>query len=362
MSSCPSKINPNIYPPKGGTIGMLADVLVPYAGTQETCPLHSEGSITQWCYSNAVKTDAGIQPFTTKNGATVNNIIGIDKNSFISVQTSGDQFYLTQPLDNLGISEIEFIIAPPDSNGHAQCPNFPYTPKDCTIPVGDCTTRCLYDGSMPCLSGLSPVKIGPCLTHPDWNGWSMQGFQCVPEKWGCDYTTGKCVSQAGGAYNDETACQASNTCMVCPPGFDTVTGIGSKSGCYRAQYTAQNCCDPGNHSCPCKNNWGGGYLGCWGSADTNADACGPELKWYGRCGSSWDTDNQNYCNDVLHAPFGAYQCTSSGYVQCTNPEGCAPPPEINIKYASGCILPDGSKIVRSAQNDFRWVEPFVNTL
>jgi hypothetical protein len=25
-------------------------------------------------------------------------------------------------------------------------------------------------------------------------------------------------------------------------------------------------------------------------------------------------------------------------------------------------LPDGSKIVRSAQNDFRWVEPFVNTL
>lgn len=352
---------------------MLDEVFQQYTGN---CPLNLLGNNpTQWCYKNQFLDTYAPNP----NGRFFPDVpettaIGIDTNSLSAgtkSPTSCDQYYLPPPFDCLDppnctltkTSSIEFLLAPPDEKGQPQTTAYwdKYTPDQCTSPQCDCTTRCLYDGSMPCnpKDGTSPQKVGPILSMPDWNGWTLQGYQCVPQRFGCNWNTGKCEKMAGGGYSTLADCQ--KNCIVCPQngGFQVVkTKDGEK--CYRSPFNAplSSCQDFSNVSVCNGRNCG-----------TNGGACGKLYGWEPHCTSPGFLRSCNcYCEDQLTTPFGAYQCTSDGYVLCQNSQGCAPP-HIATNTASGCALPQGATVVRpdlgrDGQTPFQWsaLPPPKNTL
>jgi len=323
---------------------MIADVLVPYQNPQSSCPLHTMGSVQNFCFMNQLKSNS--QPFMTPNGATVKDAVGVAHDSLVRGPTGCNQIYLSQPTDSLGLSNIEFIIAPPDSGGNPQCSYFDtHSPEQCTVPMCDCTTRCMYDGSMPCNNGLTPQKVGPCLSDPSWNGWTMQGYQCTGvQGWKCDPTTGTCTQDPNGAYPTQSACQ--QACPTCPStGYQIYIDKNGQYGCYRTSYQGIGNDCYGSDYC----NLSPEYCICQGCENTNNNACngGGNTGWNSSCSCDVTAKTcNNYCVDTLTTPAGAYQCTTNGYVQCTSPGGCSPP-TIQVQGSQKyCTAPAGSTLVR----------------
>lgn len=334
-SKCPAPILPNQYPPSTVPV-MLAQVLQQYS-SQANCPLNlTLENPEQYCYYNQFAST-----YTPSPGAALfpdlptSTVIGVDKHSWVQGPTQCDQYFLVPPFDSQNVSELEFLVAPPDKNGNPQCQYFDnYSPNNCTTPQCDCTTRCMYDGSMPCVAGTTPVKVGPCLSLPSWNGWTMQGYQCKPVKWGCNWQTGKCELMANGSYTDSSECN--EKCTVCPAvGFQVVTDKNGNSACYRSPYQPPdggNCTGPNDSYAICVMNSGGLC------DEDNPNACGNGKGWYAHCAFP-----DGYCTDTIATPYGAYQCTEQGYVQCLTEGGC-PPQSVQVwsqggNPASACILP-----------------------
>lgn len=352
-SKCPAAVYPDQYPPiNPGQSNGLATVLVPYVG--DNCWLNQTGNNPlQQCYYNQFQTT-----YTPNPGGRFlshlpeNTIIGVSSDSLLGNPTRCDQIYLTAPFDNLRASQIEFLLAPPDAQGNSQPSYFDsHSPTQCTVPQCDCTTRCMYDGSMPCVTGTAPIKVGPVLTSPDWKGWTMQGYQCVPQTYGCNFNTGHCELQAGGPFSSLEACQSQGTCIACPSvGFKVIKDASNNPQCYRVPYNAPkgDCYDN------CENH---PFAVCIGTFcdETNSSACGPENGWQPNCGNNCYA----LCNDTLTTPQGAWQCTNQGYVKCNSPGGCRQD-QFDVNTAAGCVLPKGSVVLReaslvSSQNP--WLSP-----
>jgi len=241
-SKFPKNEVPSSFPPYDlGT--MLSMVLQPYDKDQSTCPLSPQGDVAQQCFLNGYgpKTGTCNPPcdpgFFCNNGTceaasvfmssgSMTDAIGVDKFSFAPGCHQCDQYYLTQPGDNLKLSNIQFIVSPP---GSQPCSG---SMDSCNVPNGDGTVRCDdWSGAMPCLPGLSPQKAGPCLSHPDWQGWTLQGYQCIPTFFECDKALGKCYPSATGTYSNEDDCN--KNCIVnCAPAFERDLGNINRPGCY----------------------------------------------------------------------------------------------------------------------------------
>jgi len=324
MASCTPYI-PDQTPPKTVAV-MLQDVLTTYSTAN--CPFKLDYQV---CYVNTLK-DSGA-PFTTKNEADSTATIGVIQDSLIRHTTNGDQYFATAPTDSpYGITHIEFLLAPPDSSGNPQCSYFDkYDPTQCTFKMSDCTTRCQYDGSLPCADGTEPQKIGPCLSHSSWKGWTMQGYQCIPTTYACDFNSGTCQIEKDGPFKSLDTC--TSNCIQCPARGFVVANKDGVPECYRSPYTGRN------------------YSGS-GSNDICVAPHAPHQNFTnpGSCGNNWtplciDTDiPRTACTDQLTTPYMGYQCTAKGYVQCNNKNGCSPIPNMEITNATPCTLPSGSKL------------------
>jgi len=254
----------------------------------------------------------------------------------------------------LKLSNIQFIVSPP---GSQPCSG---SMDSCNVPNGDGTVRCDdWSGSMPCLPGLSPQKAGPCLSHPDWQGWTLQGYQCIPSFFECDVGSGKCQPSPTGTYTNEDDCN--KNCTVCPSqGFHLYTMPDGTSRCYRDPYR-----------CVKNDDFKDPYNICGFDSDL---ACGVNNWW-----DSWVAGGYNCAQtpggptDVASASYLSYQCTPSGYVQCLDKSGCPAVGAFNIspgmQCADGtqrdfncCVLPKGATLVRrsSRENaDLQFSRPFL---
>lgn len=302
--TCPPAQTASQYPPKS-ILMMLRDVANP-AAQQSLCPLTNQAN--QYCFVNQQKADATQTFFDV---GTVNDFWSINRMSLANV--SGDQYYLPPPVSQpFALDNIEFIAIPPSSTGQTQCSAASqYTPAQCTVPQGDCTTRCLYNLAMPCIQGTDPQPIGPCLTHDSWQGWSLQGYQCIPTTYRCDYSKGQCVLDASGAYPDLKTC--SEYCIECPSqGFFVAPDANGVEQCYRNTYNAVSGSTSTAAICAVND-----YNGNCGTA---TGACG--AGYTDHCSCDFQDGYPGTCTDTLVTPYLAWQCTTQGYQQCTNKAGC----------------------------------------
>ena len=320
---------------------MLGQVLQPFNG--DTCPLNitPDGSVqsnpSQLCFLNQLTASYDPAQPAFFGNLPKTTPIGVSRMSLLQGPTQCDQTYLTLPFDSDSVTEIEFLAAPPDGQGNPQCNYFDtHTPVQCTIPQCDCTTRC-NTGALPCRPGTLPEKVGPCLSHPTWNGWTLQGFQCKSSAWGCDWTSGKCVKvpEGTGGYTDEATCN--QNCTACPAvGFQVWNDASGQPQCYRTP----------NRGSKGQSDYVPNFV-CgqarWNNPQCNAmgSDCGRDAGWLSDCRESgfYQPDCVSYCNDTIKAPFNTYQCTSQGYVKCTNPGGCDGVYGINTDDTAGCVLP-----------------------
>lgn len=239
----------------------------------DTCPLSTnENNI---CFYNKIQHVD--KPFVP--GADPSLYVGVDQRTFFRTSTKY-QNYITPPLDTpYHFSNIEFLVAPPDKNGNANCSYFDtYSPLNCTEEkMPDGTTRCKNDAGLPCIAGTTPQKIGCCMTSKQWGNYAIQGYQCVPNKkfYQCNPLLGKCELAEKGY---ESAQECTKACLTCPKGFVYT----NDSACYRS--TA-----PTNSS----NGW---------SVDQELD--------------------KFTFKDKYKTPYKAYQCTKDGFIQCIQPKGC----------------------------------------
>lgn len=336
---CPARVYPTMNPPKD-IASMLADVFTPFPATASNiCPLNLTGNNQpQYCYYNELN---GATPFIS--GLLETDVFGVMQDTFLPGPTNCDQYYLTPPYDLPNqASNVEFIIAPPDSSGNPQCSYFDNNgPNQCTTPMCDCTTRCLYDGALPCVAGTNPVKVGPCLSHPSWNGWTMQGFQCQSNAYSCNISSGKCEPNSKGDYKDIATCQ--KNCTACPNiGFVVAKDNTGTPSCYRVPF-APSWGDMGHDTGYCAVSGDNACLGQTGMISG----------WETDC--PWVCDDNDYClykascTDKLTTPVGGYYCTATGYQKCTTPGGCtdntvnvwqlpAPPNQ------NPCVLPNNQTI------------------
>jgi len=359
-SKFPKNEVPSSFPPYD-LATMLSMVLQPYDKDQSTCPLSPQGDVAQQCFLNGYgpKTGTCNPPcdpgFFCNNGTceaasvfmssgSMTDAIGVDKFSFAPGCHQCDQYYLTQPGDNLKLSNIQFIVSPP---GSQPCSG---SMDSCNVPNGDGTVRCDdWSGAMPCLPGLSPQKAGPCLSHPDWQGWTLQGYQCIPTFFECDVALGNCQPSPTGTYTNEDDCN--KNCTVCPSqGFNLYTMPDGTSRCYRNPYVAVK-----------DDNWSDGHNIC---GYEPGNACGEHNLWtpwfsgeYSDC-----LGNPGGCSDGTSAPYLSYQCTPSGYVQCLNKSGCPAVGNITINFGmqcgdgtqrdfNCCIPPAGATLVRRSSRE-----------
>jgi len=353
-SKCPAPVAPPQYPPT--TPSLLAQALVAY-NDQANCPLNlSLENPEQWCYFNQLAPSPSGPGAAFIPSLPTNTVIGVDRNSWAQGPSRCDQYYLIPPFDSQNASEIEFLTAPPDASGNPQCSYFDnYTPANCTTPQCDCTTRCLYDGSMPCIPGTTAQKVGPCLSMPGWNGWTLQGYQCKSVKWGCNWQTGKCELMPDGAYTDEAACDAN--CIVCPSaGFQVLKDASGNQMCYRTPWNAVigdavDHCDQTGAVC---RDYGDDCAAGANCSCTNDDTCGTPYGWVPHCSGAVFHQSDSYCNDQYTTPYGAMQCTNQGYVQCLTQAGC-PPQSIEVSDDSTkmCVLPPSLTLVRGDEGSFK---------
>lgn len=269
-----------------------------------------------------------------------------------------DQVYLVPPSTSPGVDQIEFLMLPPDNQGQPQCSVFDnnqYTPNQCTTPMGDCTTRCLYDGSMPCLPGSAPHKIGPCLAHP--SGWALQGYQCLRTNpaYQCNYTDGTCAESDSGV-SDPAVCKAACfKCDIASGNFFIAEDTSGNLGCYRVPWQANRSDDV----CPSDSTYG-----CY-AASCNSPG------WVASCGSQC---SGAYCQDIVYTPQNGYICTSTGYTKCDQPictNTVVPIDDLpshpctvamkNMKILTPLPYDLGNPPPRAARGTDHWTRPYYGT-
>lgn len=305
------------------------------AANQSTCPVQKSGDEQQYCYQNLV-TQTG-KPLVPSAGTDA--FVGVLSSSLVPGSTGGNQTYLGPPVDSLGLTNMEALLAPPNADGTPNPDYFKtFTPSDCKRKMSDGTIRCPYTGALPCIPGTQPFPVGDPMVDPVTK-WTVQLYQCKPTMWGCNFQTGKCEQSPTGQYVLQKDCE--DSCIMCSfRGFLVAPDKDGKPQCYRSPYTGifNGMCDSNPYSICAEHN----------NCSTNAAACGD--LWNSQCNST-SHHTHTYCIDTVPTPEGAYQCTAGGYVKCTTPGGCAPP-TIEVKTATpACKLPAGARFAYQPQTN-----------
>ena len=144
------------------------------------------------------------------------------------------------------------------------CPYSTYNPDS----SASTCIQCPQGTFITVLGSTDLVNCSRC--SPGWYSANGQTCQACPaSRYSTNFSSSTCTQCPAGKYTGGVGSTDVSSCIPCTPGW-YFPGSISYTGCYRCYYTSYS---TGSGSSVCTLCAGGGYIGVWGS--TNSDQC----KW-----------------------------------------------------------------------------------